>query len=133
MITTTDVQLYRWYKMGITDVNDLKWLLWFYHHGEWPLSIVSASLQSAREYFKINKVKAETRIVIDVLSLELDEDTYDYLADFYEVGNDSYHRYYLSDDWNYINQDVKEILNCKLEDKGILADDVKYVLLRFSW
>ena len=51
MITVTGVQLYRWYQLGIVEIEDLQWLLWFYHHGEWPRMIVSAELQTARRWF----------------------------------------------------------------------------------
>lgn len=52
MITVTGVQLYRWYQQGITELEDLQWLLWFNHKGEWPLVIVGAELQTARKYFE---------------------------------------------------------------------------------
>ncbi len=53
MITRTGVELYRWYKMGITDLVDLQWVLEFYRGGEhkFPMWFVGAELQTAKEWF----------------------------------------------------------------------------------
>lgn len=44
MLTTTGVQLVRWYRMGVTDPEDLQWLLWFYTNHDWRLALVRAEL-----------------------------------------------------------------------------------------
>lgn len=52
MLTVTGVQLYRWYQMNITDLEDLQWLLSFYRNGEeFPMYFVGAELQSAKEWY----------------------------------------------------------------------------------
>ena len=51
MITVTDVQLYRWYKMGIVDYEDLQWLLQFYNNTHLPLSLIGFSVMSGKRYF----------------------------------------------------------------------------------
>lgn len=51
MITVTGVQLYRWYKMGIVDYEDLQWLLQFYHNIRFPLGHIGNSVMCGRRYF----------------------------------------------------------------------------------
>lgn len=49
-ISVTGVQLYRWYKMGISDPEDLQWLAEFYLHQTHPLVGITASIQEVRRY-----------------------------------------------------------------------------------
>lgn len=51
MITPIGARLYRWYQMGIEDIEDLQWLLEFYEHQLWSKSIVGFTLMEARQYF----------------------------------------------------------------------------------
>lgn len=52
VITKTGVELYRWYQMGITELEDLKWVLEFYRQEQYPMWFVGAELQTAKAWFK---------------------------------------------------------------------------------
>lgn len=52
MVTQAGVQFYRWYQMGITDAEDLVWLMKFYFNEEWPKVIALASLTTAMRYYE---------------------------------------------------------------------------------
>lgn len=63
-------------------------------------------------------------------------DIQDELAVFYEVANDSYHRWYPKDDWNYPGAELKKRVNEWLRANGMeedLKDEYFNVLIRFSW
>jgi hypothetical protein len=94
----------------------------------------------------MNKSKVETLQVVEASTLDLSNDLYDYLADFYEISNSSYHRYYPDDKWDYIPKDKKDIINQKLKEAGVEFPDVLYrepshpdgyfsfyILLYFDW
>lgn len=36
--------------MGVTDLEDLQWLLQFYKNDTWPLSIIASALTEAKRY-----------------------------------------------------------------------------------
>ncbi len=48
--SVTGVQLARWYLMGITDCEDLTWLLNFYTNDTWNTSQMASALTTALEY-----------------------------------------------------------------------------------
>lgn len=48
MVSVTGVRLARWYEMGITDYEDLQWLLEFYYRIEMPLSVLGGALVEGR-------------------------------------------------------------------------------------
>lgn len=54
-ITNHQIQLYRWYEQGVTDTNDLSWLMSFYRqsHG-WNHNTILSSIQAARIYYQEN-------------------------------------------------------------------------------
>ena len=49
MLTVTGVRLYKWFEMGIFDLEDLQWLLKFYHNEDLPLALVGAALSETRD------------------------------------------------------------------------------------
>ena len=44
MLTVTGVRLYRWFEMGVFDLEDLQWLLKFYHNEDLPLALIGGAL-----------------------------------------------------------------------------------------
>ena len=78
----------------------------------------------------------ENTIVVDMQKLNLPENVYDALADFYEITNDCYKRYYPDNDWAYIEEvPIKSTLNAELQKYIVFPENDKYffVLLRFHW
>lgn len=60
----------------------------------------------------------------------------DEVAAFYEAGNDSYHRWYPREDWDYPGAELKQKVNEWLLKQGMEIDpDDKYfyVLIHISW
>lgn len=58
------------------------------------------------------------------------------VAEFFEAGNGSYHRWYPRDDWQYPGAKLKEEVNKWLLENGMEVDkDDKYfyVLIYVSW
>ena len=49
MLTVTGVRLFNWFQMGITDLEDLQWLLNFYHREDLPICLIGSALIEARE------------------------------------------------------------------------------------
>lgn len=76
-----------------------------------------------------------TKTIVDVRELNLSEKDYDTIADFYEISNDSYYRYYPHNTWTYIPQEIKNRINEKLISLGVVFEDDTYfsILLRFDW
>lgn len=64
-------------------------------------------------------------LVVEVNSLNLSQNGYDKLSDFYEACSDTYHRYYPDKSWNYLDEDVKKEVNLALQ-KCIVFPDVMY-------
>ncbi len=88
-------------------------------------------------------MKAKQVYVVAVSDLNLDEDLYDLLADYYECRNGSYHRYYpnkpnddFSEKYGKLKQAHLDIINAKIAECGIVApadERFFHVLLEFSW
>ena len=49
MMTVTGVRLFNWFRMGITDLEDLQWLLNFYHREDLPICLIGSALIETRE------------------------------------------------------------------------------------
>lgn len=88
----------------------------------------------------------ETLTVVDATRLDLDHDIFDKLADFYEISNGSYHRYYPDQEWKYLDAEVKGALNFALQQAGVIFPKEMYrppghpdgyynfyILLHFGW
>lgn len=64
VITQTGAILHRWYEMGITDCEDLLWLMEFYqvgHGSGWNCNLLMAEMRSAREYYALTEGEREER------------------------------------------------------------------------
>lgn len=77
----------------------------------------------------------ETKIVVDVCDINLEEDVYDVLADKYEVCNGSYHKWYPNRPGYMFKKDIHDIVQNELNRLGFPIKDDEYysILLYFSW
>jgi hypothetical protein len=59
----------------------------------------------------------------------------DEVAVFYEAGNDSYHRWYPHESWDYPGAELKQQVNEWLLEQGMEIEEDKYfyVLIHISW
>lgn len=64
--------------------------------------------------------------VVDLDSLDLTEDIKEYIGDFYDAYNDSYHRYYPDENWTYMPESIKEKINEELKTCGVKFPEVMY-------
>lgn len=68
--------------------------------------------------------------------LKMPSDIQDDVAAFFEASDDSYHRWYPDDSWNYPNKELKAKVNKWLLENGmVIAPNKKYfhVLIHVSW
>lgn len=85
---------------------------------------------------EINRKSME---VIDSNELDLTMDEYDYLAEFYEATNDSYHRFYPFDDDPYmeieLHKKISDMLfkNRKKSKQFSEYNSMYSILLHFDW
>ena len=90
------------------------------------------------------KIKQVT--VVSMLELDIPLKIYDTIGDYYEAGNDTYHRYYPSAIHKDFDSRVKQDFNIHLVELGVKFPEVLhrapghpdgyfsfYILLHFSW
>jgi hypothetical protein len=69
-------------------------------------------------------------------ALKMPVDMFNELCEFFEASNNSYHRWYPHDSWDYPKIELKTLVNLWLREHEMVEDvDDKYfyVLIHISW